>query len=180
MALCQALCGGGLAEQPKWFFYTSFHLALVSKKGFNLQRKDAWKKRGPKNESVQYCVWLRAFSYREALPQPELSKAAARNSNWTARLLAFWPYVGDEAFWCWFVLVLLDALNRKKANANKKPPSSYPKLDTLKGRFLLLSKLSWGCLLPGCPCGFAVPVLGWQRWWALGFQPLWLAWSITW
>lgn len=49
--------------------YTSFHLALVSEKGFNLQREDAWKKKGRKNDSIQFCVWLSAFSYREALPE---------------------------------------------------------------------------------------------------------------
>lgn len=48
------LLGGPLPGSMSWragqaaqaISYTSFHLALVSEKGFNLQRKDAGKKRG--------------------------------------------------------------------------------------------------------------------------------------
>lgn len=122
VALCQAPWAGELAKQPKRSLIPHFTLLLCLKKGLICKGKMQGRRGGPKNHPIQCCVWLRAFSYREALPQPELSKAAARSSNWSTRLLALSPYVGDQAFWCWFVLVLLHALKKKKrVKANKKP-----------------------------------------------------------
>lgn len=124
----------------------------------------------------------------EVFLQGKLSKAAAASSsNSAARLLALWPYVGDQAFWR--QLAPSPVRHIKTEKKKKVKPKQQQQnhlltlgLATLRERFILLSKLSWAYPLPfdalaslGCLLSVS---RGCQMWWALSFWPLWLAWSL--
>lgn len=108
----------------------------------------------------------------EVFLQGKLSKAAAASSsNSAARLLALWPYVGDQAFWH---QLAPSPVRHIKTGKKKKSQTKTTKknhlltlgLATLRERFILLSKLSWGYplpLMPWLPLGVCCPCPGGVR-----------------